>query len=262
MVAKDRFFHTRHGRMHALEAGSGPTLVLGHTLGGSAYQFQDVLPLLAKKYSVLALDMIGYGDSDPLVRHLSMEQHAEAIVDVIDQLGRGKVSYYGQSIGGYLAAALAARWPDRLECCIIGEAPPRTLKDYVDGWFASEQMVTTVTNTLDEVKSRFRNLTPEVFTRWNIDRNKAGAKTLTLTYWAIREFDFAEAAKQIEIPAMIVVGERSLAGQMDKFKSLGMDRLPISVMKDCGHFLSLDDPAELFKVIDDFVAANRPDERA
>lgn len=253
MNARDRFFHTRHGRMHALEAGSGHTVILGHTLGGSAYQFEGVIPRLAEKYSVLALDMIGYGDSDPLIHHLSMEQHAEAIVDVIDQLGRGKVSYFGQSIGGYLAAALAARWPDRLEHSIIGEAPPRTLADYVEGWFASEQMVTTVTNTVEEVSPRFRNLTPQVFKRWNIDRNKAGAKTLTLTYWAIREFDFAEAVKQIEIPAMVVLGENSLALQMEKFRSLGIDRLPIKIMKNCGHFLSIDDPDELFMVIDGFV---------
>src|SRR5258708_13338146 len=123
MAIKDRFIHTRHGRIHALEAGSGTPLILLHTLGGSSYQFIETLPLLAERHHALALDMVGHGDSDPLAHHLSMEQHAEAIIDVADQLGAARVNVFAPSVCGYLAPALAATWQTRLRKLLTSQPP-------------------------------------------------------------------------------------------------------------------------------------------
>ncbi len=253
MAIKDRFIHTRHGRIHALEAGSGTPLILLHTLGGSSYQFIETLPLLAERHHALALDMVGHGDSDPLAHHLSMEQHAEAIIDVADQLGAARVNVFGQSVGGYLAAALAANWKSRIGKSIVGEAPPRVMSDYVEGWAAAEAMWANVNNTFEEVRPRMRELTPAVFQRWNIDRNKAGAKTLMLTYWAIREFDFVDAIRRSEVPTMMLLGEKSMAAQLANYQKHGMTRFPVKVMPNCGHFLSLDDSKLLAQIVDQFV---------
>jgi pimeloyl-ACP methyl ester carboxylesterase len=251
-MIKDRFVQTRHGRIHALETGSGSPLILLHTLGGSAYQFKDTLPLLAQRHHVLAVDLVGHGDSDPMLRYLSIEEHSEILVDIADQLG-APINIFGQSVGGYIAAAAAANLGGRIAKSLIGEAPPRVEADYASGWPTFEVIWTTVNNTAEEVSPRLRKMTPEVLTRWNVDRNKAGAKTMMLTYLAIRDFDLIDAVRRIGVSAMIVAGEKSVGQQLDKLKAYGMDRLPIKVMKDCGHFLSLDDSNELAKIINDFM---------
>ena len=64
-----------HGRMHYLEAGSGTPLVLIHTNGGSAHQYAGVMPALARQFRVIAWDMPGHGDSDPVTRHYSIADY-------------------------------------------------------------------------------------------------------------------------------------------------------------------------------------------
>ncbi len=248
----DTFIQTRNGRVHFLEAGNGPPLFLLHTLGGSAYQFAEALPLLAGNWRAMAWDMPGHGNSDPLTRHLTMGDYGDTLIDAMDQLGFDKAVVFGQSVGGYAAADLAARWGHRFSRALIGEAPPRVLEDYVAAWRTSEQTWTTVTNTMEEIKGRFRNPTPQLLARWNIDRNKAGAKAMMDTYWAIRDFDFIGALRSIEIPALLVLGEKNMAAQLEKYRAAGMKNFRYHIMKDCGHFLSIDDPEQLIKVIDDF----------
>ena len=64
MHASDRFAETRMGRIHYLEAGEGPVLMLMHSNGASAYEYEFVIDELAKRYRVIAWDMPGQGDSD------------------------------------------------------------------------------------------------------------------------------------------------------------------------------------------------------
>ena len=71
MHAKDIFVETRMGRIHCLEAGSGPALILMHSNGASAYEYEFVIDDLAKKYRVVAWDMPGQGDSDTPPRFFS-----------------------------------------------------------------------------------------------------------------------------------------------------------------------------------------------
>src|SRR5579885_2354104 len=81
---RDRFATTPDGRIHYLHEGSGPPLVLLHSVGCSAYEYEDSLPLLAQHFTVYAWDMPGHGDSDPLPRHYTIEDFARAVVHLMD----------------------------------------------------------------------------------------------------------------------------------------------------------------------------------
>ena len=253
---KHQFLPTRHGRMHALESGQGIPLILLHTLGGSVYQFERLLLLVGQRYRAIAFDMIGHGDSDPLSRHLSLEDHSDAIADAMAALGLPKATVFGQSVGGYLSALMGGRWADLCAHVIIGEAPPRTAADYAANWLEIEQGCSDLTTTFEALKARFRNLTPELLGRWNIDRRKVGTRALMATYWAIREFDFFRALQDIQVPALLLLGENGIASgelarRYDQLASKG--NMPIHVLRDVGHFISIDDPDQLLSHIDAFV---------
>jgi pimeloyl-ACP methyl ester carboxylesterase len=60
------FIVTQSGRIHIASAGVGAPVLLLHQTPRSSDEFRDVLPLLGRHYHVIAMDTVGYGDSDPL----------------------------------------------------------------------------------------------------------------------------------------------------------------------------------------------------
>ena len=60
------FIVTPSGRIHIASTGSGAPVLLLHQTPRSWDEFRDVLPLLGRHYRVIAMDTVGYGDSDPL----------------------------------------------------------------------------------------------------------------------------------------------------------------------------------------------------
>jgi pimeloyl-ACP methyl ester carboxylesterase len=91
----DRFIQTRHGRLHWLDSQSAndsqsadlPPLILLHSAGGSAYEWQLVWTALSAQRRVLALDLPGHGDSDPLSRHYGIADYAAAVAEWIASIG-------------------------------------------------------------------------------------------------------------------------------------------------------------------------------
>jgi pimeloyl-ACP methyl ester carboxylesterase len=94
----DCFVQTRHGRLHWLDSQSAddtqhpqtadlPPLILLHSAGGSAYEWQLVWTALSAQRRVLALDLPGHGDSDPLSRHYGIADYAAAVAEWIASIG-------------------------------------------------------------------------------------------------------------------------------------------------------------------------------
>ena len=111
---KDGFAYTPAGRVHYLEAGNGEPLLLMHTNGSSAYQYEDCFGQLAQRFRVVAWDMPGHGDSDPLRGHTPIETYSDTAVALLDALGIAKAHVAGGSVGGVIAIDLAARHASRL----------------------------------------------------------------------------------------------------------------------------------------------------
>jgi pimeloyl-ACP methyl ester carboxylesterase len=106
-------------RIHYLEAGAGPTIILLHGLGDDAGVWQAEIPLLARKRRVIALDQIGFGRSDkPLLNY-----RVETLVDFLDEFMRtiqvAHATIVGNSLGGWVAALFAIQHPDRVEKLVL-----------------------------------------------------------------------------------------------------------------------------------------------
>jgi pimeloyl-ACP methyl ester carboxylesterase len=93
-------------------AGAEPALYV-HGLGGSSTNWTDLAALLAGQVAGLALDLPGFGWSDPAPRgSYSLGMHARTVVRLVEQHGRGPVHLFGNSMGGAIAMLVAARRPD------------------------------------------------------------------------------------------------------------------------------------------------------
>jgi pimeloyl-ACP methyl ester carboxylesterase len=114
-------------RVHVVERGAGPAVLLVHGFGGSTDDWQLVLEPLARTHRVIAVDLFGVGWSERRDDfHYGWTLWADQLVGVLDALGIERASVVGHSMGGAVAAVFAARHPDRIDRLVLADAlyPP------------------------------------------------------------------------------------------------------------------------------------------
>ena len=102
--------------------GQGPTVVIIHGVGGHKEDWMGVAETLATAHRVLAVDMLGFGGSSKTGEDLSMPVQAAAIAALLDHEGANKAHIVGSSVGGWVAATLAATHPERVDRLILIDA--------------------------------------------------------------------------------------------------------------------------------------------
>jgi pimeloyl-ACP methyl ester carboxylesterase len=102
-------------RVHVVERGEGPVLLLVHGTGGSTYDWESsVLDAFARKHHTIAVDLFGMGFSERSdAFDYSFELWADQLAGVLDALGIERASLIGQSLGGAVVTAFAGRHPER-----------------------------------------------------------------------------------------------------------------------------------------------------
>lgn len=250
MSARDGFVTANGRRTHYLEAGEGEPLLLLHSGGASAHEFEHVITPLAETFRVIAWDMPGHGDSDPLVRHFTIADHASVLMDLVAALDLGKVVLAGVSIGGYIAMHCAATRPDDLARLVIAESPLRDAAWYDANWAMFEAMCAIPETPFEVLAKRLRALTPELHRRWNIDRHKAGSWATVDIAWAVRDFDAAGTyARGSDVPTRVLIGaDGPTLADRERFATLRPDA-EVTVLAGCGHFPMLDDPHAFVRAV-------------
>ncbi len=111
------------------EAGSGPTVILLHGLGGSWQAWQLNIAPLAEKFHVVVPDQIGFGKSDKPLANYRIRTYVDFLDQFCKQLKIERASLVGNSMGGWVAAMFAASFPDRVDKLVLvdagGYAPPK-----------------------------------------------------------------------------------------------------------------------------------------
>jgi len=100
-------------------AGNGPVLLLVHGMAGSSVTWRHVMPALARRFTVLAPDLLGQGQSDKPCGEYSLGAHANTLRDLLDTLGYERATVIGQSLGGGVAMQFAYQFPERCERLVL-----------------------------------------------------------------------------------------------------------------------------------------------
>jgi pimeloyl-ACP methyl ester carboxylesterase len=99
--------------LHYVTAGNrGTPVVLVHGFPETWWAFRKVIPLLAARHRVCAVDLRGFGDSDPAADNYSSAIAAEDLHALIEHLSLGSVHVVGQDVSGSVVYRLAATHPE------------------------------------------------------------------------------------------------------------------------------------------------------
>jgi pimeloyl-ACP methyl ester carboxylesterase len=100
-------------------AGSGSVVLLLHGITSSASTWDDVLPWLAERHTVVAPDLLGHGQSAKPRGDYSLGAHANGLRDLLGVLGHERVTVVGHSLGGGIAMQLAYQFPELCERLVL-----------------------------------------------------------------------------------------------------------------------------------------------
>ena len=109
------------GATQVLELGAGPPLLLVHGGLGDAFAWVPILPALAQKRRVLAVDLPGHGLADPFdYSGVNLLDHARRFLgDILDALELNAADIVGSSLGGLCSVAFALDTPDRVSRLVL-----------------------------------------------------------------------------------------------------------------------------------------------
>jgi pimeloyl-ACP methyl ester carboxylesterase len=114
-----------HGHRIVCRVGGGepraerPVLFLIHGVAGSSATWDAVLPALVDRYTVVAVDLLGHGESDKPGHDYSLGAYANMVRDVMIAFGIDRATIVGHSFGGGVAMQFAYQHPSRCERLVL-----------------------------------------------------------------------------------------------------------------------------------------------
>ena len=248
-------------KIHYVEAGSGPTVILLHGLGGSSQVWQLNIAALAEKYHVVVPDQIGFGKSDKPFVNYRIRTYVDFLDQFCKQLKIERASLVGNSMGGWIAVAFTAAFPDRVDKLVLvdaaGHAPP---KDFDTRAFYGLNPTTREGMKVLVAKVFYNKLflTDAAIDQAITVRLAAGdGYTInSITESIIRGEDFLDnIVKSIKRPTLIIWGRQDGLVPLAEGEQFNKDIAgsKLVVFDQCGHMPQIEKPAEFNTAVINFL---------
>jgi pimeloyl-ACP methyl ester carboxylesterase len=253
-------------KLHYLRAGHGPVVILIHGYTQTSRMWRPIMPLLAEKFTVIAPDLPGIGDSEIPKSGLDMKSAAISIHGLVKSLGIERARVVGHDIGLMVAYAYAAQFPAETEKLAVMDA----FLPGVAGWL-------DVYNNPGIWHFRFNGPTPEALVRgrerayfdyfWNdfaANKNHSLPEADRAAYVAAYSrpgrmhagweyfVSFQQAAKdfaelsntKLTMPVLAIGGEKANGVVLGEQMKIVATNATMIVLKDCGHWVLEEKPKE------------------
>jgi pimeloyl-ACP methyl ester carboxylesterase len=243
-----------------LEGGEGPPIVLVHGAGESGLHWMRVIPSLATTHRVLAPDLPAHGASGPLPGGAAA-QTVDWLAELIDSTCDVEPVVVGGTLGGAVAARVAAAYPDRLEGLVLVDAlgltaftPEPRFGQALNGFLAQpgeqthDDLWRVCTYDLDRVRTAMGEDWESMLV-YNLDRI-AAPQTMPGVGALMQEFGLhaipAEELERIRVPTTLVWGRQDLATSLAVAEAASARYgWPLRVVEECADAPALEQPEAL-----------------
>jgi len=274
-----------HGhRVFYRSAGRGPVVVLVHGITSTSATWANVLPYLAERFTVIAPDLLGHGESAKPRGDYSLGAYASGIRDLMIALGHERATFVGHSLGGGVAMQLAYLFPEHCDRLVLvssgglGRDITALLRaaslpgsELVLPLLVNEQVLAagqTVGRALGRIGLRVHTDLGEVLRGHASLADRDARAAFLATLRTIVDFggQRVNAADRLyltqAIPFLLVWGERDpiipVEHALAAHRALPGSRLEL--FPEAGHFPHLDDPLRFVRVLVDFIDSTDPAE--
>jgi pimeloyl-ACP methyl ester carboxylesterase len=197
--------------------GAGRPMVLLHGGLGSGEMFGPILPTLAARHRVIAVDLQGHGRTADIDRPLDVRLMADDIAALIDHLALAKPDVVGYSLGGGVALRLAIQHPEKVGKLVSASAHLRRDAIYPEMLAQQGQVSAAAAEFMKDTPmyELYQRVAPrpEDFSRL---LDKIGAAMA-------QDFDFTEDVRGMQVPTLVVAADADMAPPshyVDYFKLL------------------------------------------
>ncbi|WP_306351905.1 alpha/beta fold hydrolase [Flavobacterium sp. '19STA2R22 D10 B1'] len=119
----------KNTKINFTDSGKGTAIVLLHGFLENSSMWDFYIPALSSKFRVIAIDLLGHGDTECMGYIHSMEDMADAVQAVLSELRIRKSVFVGHSMGGYVALAFAELYPDNIKGLVLLNSTARADSD-------------------------------------------------------------------------------------------------------------------------------------
>ena len=281
MSGEDVQYVVVHGYRRAFRiSGSGPALLLLHGLACDSSTWLEVVPTLSERFTVIAPDLLGHGESDKPDADYSLGGYANGMRDLLTVLGIDKVTVVGHSFGGGVAMQFAYQFPDRTERVVLvstgglgKEVTPlirfltvpgsslaiaaATLRPWrslvANGMRALSRSPLSATRDLGEVARIYESLADPA-TRTAVQR--VTSHVLNWKGQSVTMTDRSYLARLM--PVLVVWGREDIVIPPKHADFAPTQVSDVHVLDDAGHFPHKDHPQEFCRLVIEFVESNEP----
>ena len=246
-------------KLHYREAGDGRAVILLHGLGGDGSRWGRTMSFMADDFHMIALDQIGFGESNKPLANYNHELLAEFLAEFMNTIGVSKASLVGHSMGAWVAMYVAVHHPDMVDRLILVDGgsltnPPRSSK------LIRMQNGTTLAATREYFELMFydKSRVTDQIVRDNYIRRLRVAYTIDKMQES-RAKGIAlmseEQARGIAVPTLILWGKHdellkpSDAAMLDR--AIRDSRLVL--IDECGHIPQVEQPQEFNRLVREFL---------
>ena len=247
---------------------NGPDFVVLHGLFGSGKNWRSFAGSLEEDFQVWTLDARNHGDS-PHADSMSYQQMAEDVVRFFDGNELENVILLGHSMGGKTAMQLALQFPDRIAALIVVDIAPvcydhqqKQLKliEAMQGLHLAAEMSRSDIEKKLALKIPEKRLLSFLMTnlyrqnglfQWRIGLEQIAAGMPYL-------LNYPEVNSVFEGPVQFIGGENSAYLKFE-YHALIRKKFPesrITMLKNCGHWLHVEQPAAFQKTVNEFLRYN------
>lgn len=258
---------TRAGRLAYESIGSGTPLVLLHSVAHDRHDYDDIVPTLAERFRVIAVDWPGHGESDmwPEPKRASVGGVCDALEDVVEALELPPAVFMGNSVGGTASLRLAARKPKHVRALVLVDSGGVTGQSALVRsfcWVQGRELVRHWTG-LAFAKSYLKTRGPGRARVLNViarQRQRPGFIEMDAALW--RSFgtvdnDMVSAASKVTVPTLIVWGKRDpvLPANGDGRRLRDLISHAKYAELDTGHVPFVENPRAFLDAVSPFLAS-------